>query len=202
MAREQYSSQKEKLAATQYLNKRLLFCCQHIPMALCSNDAKSCYDQIVLIVAALCLCRLGADKAAVQSMIGTLHDMQHHVRSTYRDSKTLQGWHEWGTPITGIGQGNGAGPQIWAAVSTPLFQILATEGFLAQIICAISTHQRSIVGFGFVDDMDLCITAADNQVTMVLHQMQGSLGMWAALLQATGGVLVPEKCFWYFITLV
>jgi len=85
-------------------------------MALCSNDAKSCYDWIVLIVAALCLCCLGADKAAIQSMIGTLHGMQHHMRSTYGDSKTLQGWHEWGTPIMGISQGNGASPQIcWNA---------------------------------------------------------------------------------------
>jgi len=168
-------------------------------MALCSNDAKSCYDCIVLIVTALCLCRLGADKAAVQSMIGTLHRMQHHVRSTYGNSKTLQGQQEWGIPKVGIGQGNGSSPQIWAAVSTLLFQILATEGFLAQIICAISAHQRSIVGFGFVDDTNLCVTAADNQATTVLHCMQDSLGMWAALLWAMGGALVPKKCFGYFI---
>jgi len=199
---EQYGSCKEKLAAIQCLNKRLLYDhihCQHIPMVLCSNNAKSCYNHIVLIVAALSLCHLGANKAAVQSMIGTLNRMQYHVRSTHGDSKTSQGRWEWGIPITGIGQGNGASPQIWVAVSTPLFQILATEGFLAQIICAISAHQRSIVGFGFVDNTDLCVTTMDNQVTMVLHQMQDSLGMWAALLQATGGVLVPEKCFWYFI---
>jgi len=29
--------------------------------------------------------------------------------------------------------------------------------------------------------------------------MKDSLGMWVALLRATGRVLVPEKCFWYFI---
>jgi len=162
-------------------------------MALCSNDAKSCYDHIVLIVAALCLYRLGANKAAVQSMLGTLHRMQHHVRSTYGDSKTSQGQQEWGIPIVGIS------PQIWAAVSTLLFQILATEGFLAQIICAISKHQRSIVSFGFVDDTHLCVTAEDNQATTVLHHMQDSLGMWTALLRAMGGALVPKKCFWYFI---
>ncbi len=141
----------EKLAGIQCLNKQLLYdhiWCQHIPMALCSNNAKSCNNQIVLIVAVLCLCRLGADKVAVQSMIGTLHGMKHHVHSTYGDSTMLQGWWEWGTPIVGIRQGNGAGPQIWVVVSTLLFQILATKGFLAQIICAVSKHQRSIVGLG------------------------------------------------------
>jgi len=59
MAPEQYSSQNEKSAGIQCLNKQLLYdyaCYTHHPLALCSNDAKSCYDHIVLIMAALCLC--------------------------------------------------------------------------------------------------------------------------------------------------
>jgi len=88
----------------------------------------------------------------------------------------------------------------WSAHCSFSFQILATEGFLAQIICAVvSKYQRSIVRFRFVDDTDLCVTADNNQATTVLHQMQDSLGMWVALFQATGGALVPKKCFWYFI---
>jgi len=43
-------------------------------------------------------------------------------------------------------------------VSTPLFQILTKEGFLAQIICAISKHQSTMAGFGFTDNVDLCTT--------------------------------------------
>ena len=92
-------------------------------------------------MAALCLCCLGADKALVQSMVGTLHGMKHHVWSTYGDLQVAQGCKEWGKLIAGIGQGNGVGPQIWAAVSTPLFQILAEEGFLAKVICTISRHK-------------------------------------------------------------
>jgi len=59
MAKEQYGSCKEKLADIQCLNKWLLYNYArytHKPMALCSNNAKSCYDWIVLIIAALCLC--------------------------------------------------------------------------------------------------------------------------------------------------
>jgi len=29
-----------------------------------------------------------------------------------------------GAPIQGVGQGNGAGPQIWAVVSSPLFDVI------------------------------------------------------------------------------
>jgi len=30
----------------------------------------------------------------------------------------------WAMPIAGIGQGNGNGPSIWAAVSLPMFDIM------------------------------------------------------------------------------
>jgi len=59
MAPEQYSSCKEKSAVIQCLNKRLLYnyvWYSHIPLAVCSNDAKSCYNRIVLIIAVLSLC--------------------------------------------------------------------------------------------------------------------------------------------------
>jgi len=75
-------------------------------MAPCSNDAKSCYDCIVLIVAALCLCQLGALKMAVQSMVSMIHRMQHHVQSMYGDSSISQGQTQRTELITGIGQGN------------------------------------------------------------------------------------------------
>jgi len=64
---------------------------------------------------------------------------------------------QWKEPIAGIGQSNGAGPHIWVVVSTPLFQILTQEGFLAHIICEIYKKRSSMAGFGFVDDVDLCI---------------------------------------------
>jgi len=72
------------------------------------------------------------------------------------NSNQSQGQQKWAFPITGIGQGNGAGPQIWAVVSSPLFQILMMEGFIAQVICTISGHKYPLAGFGFVNDIDLC----------------------------------------------
>jgi len=134
----------------------------HIPAALCSKDAKSCYDQIILVIAALCLCCLGTPVPATKSMITTLAQLQHHVCSAFGNSTQSQGQWEWQDPVAGIGQGNGAGPQIWAVVSMPLFQILHQEGFLATIICAMSLQQQTLGGFAFVDDMDLIVTDSTN----------------------------------------
>jgi len=95
--------------------------------------------------------------------------------------------------VAGIGQGNGAGPQIWAAVSTPLFQILRQEGFLATIICAMSLQKQTLGGFAFVDDMDLIVTDTTNSVQAINNKMQGSLKLWHGLLKATGGDLVFNR---------
>jgi len=202
LADEQYGSRKGKAAGIQCLNKRLFYDYIRLmrkPAALCSNDAKSCYDRIILIIAALCLCRLGAPLKATESMITTLAQLKHHVRSAFGNSTISQGQEDWPEPAAGIGQGNGAGPQIWAAVSTPLFEILREEGFVATFICALSKQQRQLAGFAFVDDTDLIVTDESNDEKLVSQKMQNSLQLWHGLLQATGGDLVPEKCFWYLI---
>jgi len=200
LAPEQYGSRKHKSANLQCLNKRLLYDLVRFhrqSLALCSNDTKSCYDRIVLTVAALCLCRVGAPLASVASMVRTLHGMRHYTRTAFGDSNTSQGQREWGEPIAGIGQGNGAGPQIWAAVSSPLFEILRSEGFFALLIGAISGQSRKLAGFAFVDDTDLIVTDEGDSELEVAKKMQESVATWEALLSATGGALVPEKCFWY-----
>jgi len=168
-------------------------------MALCLNDAKSCYDRIVLIIAALCLCRFGAMKTATKSMIATLAQLRHHVRTAYGNSAQSQGQVEWTLPTAGIGKGNGARPQIWAAVSLPLFEIMRADGFIATFICGISKQHWAMAGFAFVDDTDLIVSDVSQQASAVMTKMQQSLTMWHKLLQATGGDLVPEKCFWYFV---
>ncbi len=161
LAVEQYGSRCHKDAITQCLNKRLWY--DYIrstrqPAALCSNDTKSCYDQIVLLITALCMCRLGAPKPSVLSMLTTIRDMRHHTRTVHGDSMRFESWRTWGQPVAGIGQGNGVGPAIWAAVSSPLFTIMKEDGFLAKVICAMSFNEISISGFAFVDDTDLCVS--------------------------------------------
>jgi len=76
---------------------------------------------------------------------------------------------------------------------------ISNQGFPSpDYLCSIKTPKVNS-WVGFVDNTDLCITADNNQATTVLHQMQDSLGMWTALLRATGRALVPKKCFQYFV---
>jgi len=47
----------------------------------------------------------------------------------------------WSELMAGIGQGNGAGPSIWAAVNTLLFAIMHSEEFLL-VLTSISLLER------------------------------------------------------------
>jgi len=99
----------------------------------------------------------------------------------------------------GIGQGNRAGPQIWAAICTPLFDIMQLDSFITNICCAMSGQDLQLAGFAFMDDTYFCIAGQSSVGATIVDLMQQSVTQWEGLLTATGGALVPEKCFWYLL---
>jgi hypothetical protein len=52
-----------------------------------SNNAKECYDQIAHMVVNLALQRLGIPKPTLQSMLETIQEMKHHIRTAFGDSE-------------------------------------------------------------------------------------------------------------------
>jgi len=79
----------------------------------------------------------------------------------------------------GIGQGNGAGPAIWAVVSTPILDILRSMGFGFSYITPISNQFIRFVGFAFVDDTDLLHMWHHNSSREeVTKKLQESLDLW------------------------
>jgi hypothetical protein len=72
----------------------------------------------------------------------------------------------WTVPVQGVGQGNEAGPQIWAIISTPVLNMLREERLDAFFKAAISGDKFSFVGYAFVDDTDLCETAVTGHATV------------------------------------
>jgi hypothetical protein len=83
---------------------------EHRSMALCSNDAKSCYNGILHAIATFCMRCVGVPKKVCLMMFGTLAKVKHYIRTTYGDSTTSCSCIE--IPFQGIYQGNGAGPGI------------------------------------------------------------------------------------------
>jgi hypothetical protein len=105
-------------------------------------------------------------------------------------------------PLHGIGQGNGAGPAIWALVSTPPLNIRRKKGYGCDIINPISGKHHKFVGYAFVDDMDLVASKAGTFDTKIIwDSLQASLDTWEGTLKASCRAIVPDKTFWFLIDL-
>ena len=110
------------------------------PGVICANDAKACYDRILYFAAYMSLRRTGLSKEAVTSMLEPICRLEHYIRTAYGDSKTAYGGEDWEEDPSGICQGNGAGPAIWAIVSSPLFKCLRQRGFGAELTSTITNY--------------------------------------------------------------
>ena len=94
-----------------------------------SNDAKGCYDCIIHTVLQVALLRLGIPKPALQSIIKTIQEMDHFVRTAFGVSTDTYGFDPACLPVQGILQGNGTGPAGWFAIGSDLLHIMEAAGF-------------------------------------------------------------------------
>jgi hypothetical protein len=202
LAREQYGSRKNHQASTAATNKVLMMDLLRIrrQAALCSNDAKSCYDHVVHSIASLCFLRLGAPKAAVMSLLRTLQKAKHCIRTAFGISQQSYGG-DLKVPVQGLGQGNGAAPTGWALISTPLINMMQTAGFGLQIVTSLSAVLISFLCYAFVDNTDLINTAPnlDTKGANAMRDMRCFVTHWEGGLRATGGALRVDKSCWYLI---
>jgi hypothetical protein len=166
--------------------------------ALCSNDAKSCYDRIVHAIAILCMVRLGSLFAPVISMFKVLQAAVYKIRTTYGDSE-LTVTSPSAKPFQGSGQGNGCGPALWVAVSAPIIQMLYTAGYGMTVLSAVSGTLLSIACFAFVDDTDVIHSRPSTTGEEIGSEMQNVMNTWEGGIRATGGALEPSKSHWYLI---
>ena len=204
IALEQYGSRKGLSAITHCLNIQLthdIIRQNKIPAAICSNDAKACYDRIVHSFASLALQRLGIPIGPIKVMFGTLQQLRHHIRTAHGDSTRFFSGNTSGLPFHGVGQGNGAGPQIWAAVSSPLCDSIRNAGLGAYIESPLTKIGTHFAGYGFVDDVDL--VAATNVETLTGNQITGRLqatvNQWESRLCISGGALSAAKSRWTLV---
>jgi hypothetical protein len=110
------------------------------------------------------------------------------------------GGSNWTTPLHGIGQGNGAGPAIWAVLSTPLLNLLRSKGCGCEFLSPISLTPYNSVGYAFVDDTDVIESKLDMvDYNNAVSKLQITVDTWEGGLKATCGAIVPEKTYWYLI---
>ena len=78
-----------------------------------------------------------------------------------------------------------------------MYKQLGMGGYLTNPLSQETIHTMGAV---FVGDTDLYTGGKDSvKSTKLWRQTQTNVNQWNNLLQATGGALIPKKCFWYSI---
>jgi hypothetical protein len=205
LCREQFGSLPGVQAIDPLVLKHSTFCILRIAeinIASVDNDAKSCFDRIVMLLASLLAQRLGLDVKAMQLFLKTLPLTKYSVKTANGISKQTYQTTEDRT-IHGLGQGGRASPGIWAIISCLIMECMP-EGSTG--ITTIDPVLLTVVKYltsGFVDDVTLWIgnmarlLHGGETPDMLLQEIQQSIQWWEALLHATGGKLELTKCFFY-----
>jgi hypothetical protein len=155
LAWEQYGSRKGNNAIDQALKKVLSFDLirqARVDAAMCSKDAKSCYDRIIHAIASILMQKQNVPASACIYVFTTLQNTHHTVIIIYGDSNSGYGGTLWAVLYYDFGQGNDAGPAIWEVVSTPVLKMMKDEGFWFMYKTSIEGKELHFVVYIFVDD--------------------------------------------------
>ena len=169
------------------------------PGVIISNDARGCFDRIVLAIGALAMRRLGVPWKAIRSLLDTLKNMRHYIRTAHGDSADFYTGSTT-RPLQGGGQGNAAAGPMWLAVSVIILSIMAMLPINATLITAISLQTLVFSAIMYVDDTDLFFlgSASDDNDTLT-SKAKTLIDKWCSTLWITGGCLRPDKCWWYLL---
>jgi Reverse transcriptase (RNA-dependent DNA polymerase) len=194
LAPEQFGSRKKKSAIVHAINKQIttdIIRQEKRDFCVVILDAKGCYDRITPMYAAFAMRRQGATPQMVNVIFETIAEMQHSIRTSYGDSKLT--YRQTNERFHGILQGNGAGPTIWALISSTLLDRLRHRG-IGVIIPTSSGYKLQIPAFAFVDDTDIL-----QELETGKPSPQDAVNEWNSALQTTGGLIIGDKCMFQII---
>ncbi len=119
-------------------------------------------------------------------------------RTGFGKSNTFFGSLVYFPYMMGLGQGNRVAPPSWIQLSAVMVSVFRQLNLGAMVKDPITAKIVHSMGAMFVDNVDLYTWREDILDQGELWcQAQIDLEHWSCLLNATGGVLKPEKCFWY-----
>ena len=113
-------------------------------------DLKLCYNRIVYILAVMAMERAGTTSYLTTSMYRTIDAVEHC------DFSSIYGGFEgYIAVVMGVGQGNGCGPQMQAAVILAIFEVLRRKGLATHFCMLITKTTLDLCRFAWVDDTNL-----------------------------------------------
>ena len=143
---------------------------------------------------------LTGNTAAIVATLICLQTMKFFQRTGFGDSKTFFGGRHHVPYMMGLGQGNRAAPPSWLQLSAVLVNVYKQLDLGTDLHDPITDERIHSMGAMYVDDLDMYTwkDAITDPLELTI-QAQKEVTQWSLLLNATGGALKPEKCFWYLL---
>jgi hypothetical protein len=201
LGEEQHGSRRSRMAIDAVMLKLLTYDnskTYRSDLMTMDNDAKSCYDRILISLAMLASRRLGMPASVARTHANTLRNMLHRIRTS--NGVSDEAYSALREELCGIGQGSGAGPALWVAISIVLIQCYKETEMGMDF--ADPANLVSIERWldAFVDDAELGINDFWNQhgdLEAMLDNFEAAAQRWERLLFTSGGALELSKCSWY-----
>ena len=204
---ESQYARRGQVAQNNVLNKRLSYDLQHtlrMESFQADNDAVSCYDRIVVNIAAIATMRLGLGGEAAKFLVKTLREFRHKIMlggvpSMKMFCDSLQ------KRMHGTGQGTGWSPVIWSAVDDIIISLME-RCQPGQIFDSPDGRLRAVQMLdAYVDDSNLSV----NQMGVEIYNKKWgtnydleeagrrSFQAYNRYLRGSGGKLGMPKCRFY-----
>lgn len=165
------------------------------------NDAKSCFDRIVIALLNIILQQHGNTDKSCEILAKTLQEVEYYIKTDHGTSTESFG----GIETHGALQGGRASTAFWSYISAVLIKSLKSthQGFTAT-----DPRQRQvlhIITSGFVDDCTNWTNTFHADLTdhhdqqKLLEQGRSMSQRWNDLIHASGGKLELPKCLYYLL---
>jgi hypothetical protein len=121
-------------------------------LATFDNDAKSCYDRIIMVFALMLCQKHGVPQSACMMAATSLLQAEYSVKTKYGISSSTYSRTE-NTPVHGPGQGSRMAPVLWLVICCLLFDAMSKLCTGAEFCNPRRTASHQRTGDGFVDDV-------------------------------------------------
>ena len=180
------------------------------------NDAKSCYDRIVMAYALACCIHLGLPEMTAVAFGKFLDAARYHVKTVLGVSDDYYSHGDEGNDLHGPGQGSQPGPCLWAIECSQIMEAL-TKHFTGVDLCAPDRELKIAQALqGFVDDVANASAKfqdtlhhfthnvyteeqARHYLSLLVAEATTMAQWWETLLWHSGGQLEFRKCFLYVL---
>ncbi len=138
--------------------------------------------------------------AAIRVLLTLMQTMQYVLKTGFGESAGSYG-STIASPNSGLGQGSGASPPGFMALSSMIINTYRHLGHGAKILSLYSSHLFHLSAVMYVDDTDLLHwpELAMVEPKELISQVQNVTMDYGRLAQASGGILKEKKCLVYFL---